>query len=53
MSEVSCRTCAPFVDELKERGIPLAEAVKGLPIEPETLLKSSNRMTWNEFNAVL
>jgi len=53
MSEVSCRICAPLVDELKERGLPLAEAVRGLEIPPETLAKPSNRITWDEFNAVL
>jgi signal transduction histidine kinase len=53
MSEVSCRTCAPLVEAFEEAGIPLAKLVEGLPIAPETLLRPSNRITWNEFTVIL
>lgn len=53
MSEVSCRTCAPLVDAFEEAGIPLEKLVEGLPVAPETLLRPSNRITWNEFTRIL
>jgi signal transduction histidine kinase len=53
MSEVSCRTCALLVDALQSAGIPLSEAVRGLSIPPDTLLRPSNRITWEEWLSVL
>ncbi|MDJ0851774.1 MAG: ATP-binding protein [Myxococcota bacterium] len=53
MSDVSCRPCAVFVDALETDGIPLSEAVRGLSIPPETLLRPSNRLTWEEWLTVL
>ena len=53
MSEVSCRTCAPLVEAFEQAGIPLARLVEGLSLRPETLLRPSNRITWNEFTVIL
>ncbi len=41
------------MDALEAAGIPLSEAVRGLPIPPETLLRPSNRITWEQFLTVL
>ncbi|MDJ0850789.1 MAG: ATP-binding protein [Myxococcota bacterium] len=53
MSEVSCRTCGPLIEALQSAGLPLDVAVEGLPLPPETLLKPSNRITWDEYLGVL
>lgn len=53
MSEVSCRTCTPLLEALQSAGRPLGDAVKGLSLSPETLLKPSNRIKWDEFLGIL
>ncbi len=53
MSEVSCRTCGPLIEALQSAGLPLETAVKGLELAPETILKPSNRISWNEYLGIL
>ena len=53
MSEVSCRTIAPLIRAIRDQGSPVSELVHDLPFSLETLLRPSNRITWNEFLVVL
>jgi signal transduction histidine kinase len=42
-----------LVEAFEEADIPLAKLVEGLELVPETLLRPSNRITWNEFRTLL
>lgn len=53
MSEVSCRICAPILDAFEDAGLPPSAIVEGLPFAPETLMRASNRIRWDEFTVIL
>ena len=53
MSEVSCRICAPILDAFEDAGLPPSAIVEGLPFAPETLMRPSNRIRWDEFTVIL
>jgi signal transduction histidine kinase len=53
MNEVSCRTCAPLVEAVRERGLSPSELVRGLPFSFEALEHASNRIGWDDFTLLI
>jgi signal transduction histidine kinase/CheY-like chemotaxis protein len=53
VSEVSCRTCAPSLEAVRECGLPLGELTLGLSASLSALLDPSSRISWDDFTRVL